>query len=105
MTNLVEIIGHLQGMTAIAAGLLIGLPAFGAAIGFGLLGGKYLEGVARQPELMKRLIVQFFIMMAFVDQFVVISLVIGLLLVFGTNPFMVPVLKHMAAAAASTAGK
>ena len=99
MVDLAGFIANLQGMTAIAAGLMIGLPAFGAAIGFGILGGKYLEGVARQPELMKKLIVQFFIMMAFVDQFVVISLVIGLLLVFGGNPFMAPVLKHAAAAA------
>ena len=30
--------------------LLISLPAFGTAIGFGILGGKYLEGIARQPE-------------------------------------------------------
>ena len=101
MTHLAEFIANLQGMTAIAAGLMIGLPAFGAAIGFGILGGKYLEGVARQPELMKKLIVQFFIMMAFVDQFVVISLVIGLLLVFGANPFMGAVLQHATAAAAS----
>jgi len=98
MVHLAQILGNLQGMSAIAAGLLIGLPAFGAAIGFGILGGKYLEGVARQPELAKKLIVQFFIMMAFVDQFVVISLVIGLLLVFGTNPFAATVLKHAAAA-------
>lgn len=100
MVNLVQTLGNLQGMTAIAAALLIGLPAFGAAIGFGILGGKFLEGVARQPELAKKLIVQFFIMMAFVDQFVVISLVIGLLLVFGANPFATTVLKHAAAAAA-----
>ena len=100
MVNLVQVLGNLQGMTAIAAGLLIGLPAFGAAIGFGILGGKFLEGVARQPELAKKLIVQFFIMMAFVDQFVVISLVIGLLLVFGTNPFADVVLKHAATVAA-----
>ena len=39
----------LNGMTAIAIGLLIGLGAAGTAIGFGLLGGRFLEGVARQP--------------------------------------------------------
>ena len=31
------------GFTAIAVALLIGLGALGTAIGFGLLGGKFLE--------------------------------------------------------------
>lgn len=31
------------GLTAIAVALLIGLGALGTAIGFGLLGGKFLE--------------------------------------------------------------
>jgi len=37
------------GMTQIAAGLLIGMGALGTAIGFGILGGRFLEGAARQP--------------------------------------------------------
>ena len=36
--------------TVIAAGLLIGLGALGTAIGFAILGGKFLEGAARQPN-------------------------------------------------------
>jgi len=36
------------GSTAIAVSLLIGLGALGTAIGFGLLGGRFLEGAARQ---------------------------------------------------------
>ena len=39
------------GMTAIAVGLLIGLGALGVGIGVGILGGRLLEGSARQPEL------------------------------------------------------
>ncbi len=41
------------GLTAIAVALLIGLGALGTAIGFGLLGGKFLEGAARQPEMVR----------------------------------------------------
>ena len=33
----------------VAGGLMMGLGAVGAAIGVGVLGGKFLEGVARQP--------------------------------------------------------
>ena len=39
------------GYTAIAVALLIGLGALGVGIGMGLLGGRFLEGAARQPEI------------------------------------------------------
>jgi F-type H+-transporting ATPase subunit b len=35
----------------LAAGLTMGLSAIGAGIGVGVLGSKFLEGIARQPEL------------------------------------------------------
>ena len=44
-------IAQLMSATVIAAGLVIGLGGLGAAIGFGILGGKFLESSARQPEL------------------------------------------------------
>lgn len=34
-----------------AAAVMMGLAAIGAAIGIGILGGKFLEGAARQPDL------------------------------------------------------
>ena len=34
----------------IAAVVLMGLGALGASIGVAVLGGKFIEGVARQPE-------------------------------------------------------
>ena len=40
-----------MGLALIAVSLLIGLGAVGTAIGFALLGGKLLEGSARQPEM------------------------------------------------------
>ncbi len=39
------------GLVAIASAILIAFGALGTAIGFGLLGGRFLEAVARQPEL------------------------------------------------------
>ena len=50
MQNLTQLAQFLSA-TVIAAGLVIGLGGAGAAIGFGLLGGKFLESSARQPEL------------------------------------------------------
>jgi F-type H+-transporting ATPase subunit c len=44
--------GNSMEMLFIAAGLMMGLAAIGAAIGIGVLGGKFLEGAARQPDLL-----------------------------------------------------
>lgn len=33
-----------------AAAVMMGLAAIGAAIGIGILGGKFLEGAARRPD-------------------------------------------------------
>ncbi|MGZ8907949.1 MAG: ATP synthase F0 subunit C, partial [Methylobacter sp.] len=49
--EIAKLIADVQGMTAIAVGLVLGMGALGTAIGFGLLGGKFLEGAARQPEM------------------------------------------------------
>ena len=37
--------------SALAAGIMIGLGALGAGVGIGILGSKFLEGLARQPEI------------------------------------------------------
>ena len=55
------------GFTAIAVALLIGMGALGTAIGFGLLGGKFLEGAARQPEMAPMLQVKMFIVAGLLD--------------------------------------
>jgi F-type H+-transporting ATPase subunit c len=86
-------IANVQGLTAVAAGLLIGLAALGTAIGFGVLGGKFLEGVARQPELTPMLMLRMFLMAGLVDAFAAISIVMGLYLFFAKNPFLEQVLK------------
>lgn len=88
MVDHASIIASVQGLTAIGVGILIGVAALGAAIGFGILGGKYIEGVARQPELSGMLMVKTFLMAGFVDAFPAVSIAIGLLLLFGTNPLL-----------------
>lgn len=73
------------GFTAIAVALLIGLGALGTAIGFGLLGGKFLESAARQPELAPMLQVKMFIVAGLLDAVTMIGVGIGLYMLF-TNP-------------------
>src|SRR5579862_4312112 len=89
--EIVSTIGQVQGYTVVAAGLLISLAALGTAIGFGLLGGKFLEGVARQPELGPMLMVRMFIAAGLLDAFAAISIVMGLYLIFVSNPFLTAV--------------
>ncbi len=67
--EIVGVIGQIQGFSVLAAGLLISLAALGTGIGFGLLGGKFLEGVARQPELSALLMVRMFIVAGLLDAF------------------------------------
>ncbi|AJC50164.1 F0F1 ATP synthase subunit C [Coxiella endosymbiont of Amblyomma americanum] len=86
--NIAQLISNIQGLSAIAAGLFIGLSAMGTAIGFGILGGKFLEGVARQPELSTMLMIRMFLMAGLVDAFAAIALVMGLILIFARNPFL-----------------
>jgi F-type H+-transporting ATPase subunit c len=61
---------------------MMGLGAVGAAIGVGVLGGKYLEGVARQPELLPMLRTQLFIVLGLVDAVPMIGVGIGLYVIF-----------------------
>lgn len=91
--EIVGIIGQVQGFSVLAAGLLISFAALGTGIGFGLLGGKFLEGVARQPELGPMLMMRMFIMAGLVDAFAAISIVMGLLLFFASNPFLAAVMQ------------
>jgi F-type H+-transporting ATPase subunit c len=74
-------------MTAIAVALLIGLGALGVGIGMGILGGRFLEGSARQPELAPMLRTQMFLVIAFLDAIAMIGVGVALLFAFA-NPFI-----------------
>ena len=71
-----------QGMTLVAVSILIGMGALGTAIGFGLLGGRFLEGSARQPEMVPMLQVKMFIVAGLLDAVTMIGVGIGLFLLF-----------------------
>jgi F-type H+-transporting ATPase subunit c len=75
------------GSTAIAVAILIGLGALGVGIGMGLLGGKFLEGAARQPEMTPMLQTKMFIVVALLDAVAMIGVGIALFFTFA-NPFV-----------------
>ena len=69
-----------QSVIYIGAGLMLGLGAIGSAVGLGVLGSKFMEGIARQPELRPFLLTNFFIVLALVEAIPIISMVFGLYL-------------------------
>lgn len=71
---------------ALACGLIIGLGALGACLGIALMGGKYMEGAARQPELMDRLQTKMFLLAGLIDAAFLIGVGIAMLFAFA-NPF------------------
>jgi F-type H+-transporting ATPase subunit c len=78
---------ELIGLVALAAGVIIGLGAMGACIGIGVMGSKFLESAARQPELMGELQTKMFLLVGLIDASFIIGT--GIALWFTTaNPFL-----------------
>ncbi|BFM50141.1 MULTISPECIES: F0F1 ATP synthase subunit C [Marinomonas] len=75
------------GLTVISVAILIGLAALGTAIGFAILGGKFLEASARQPELAPMLQTKMFIVAGLLDAVSMIGVGIALFFTFA-NPFV-----------------
>jgi F-type H+-transporting ATPase subunit c len=80
-------LSNIYAMTVLAVGIIFGMGALGTAIGFGILGGRFLEGAARQPELTPALQVKMFIVAALVDAVAMIGIGFALFFTFA-NPFV-----------------
>ena len=78
---------ELIGLVAVAAGLIIGLGALGACVGVGIMGSKYLESAARQPELMPQLQTKVFLLLGLIDASFIIGVGLAMLFAFG-NPLL-----------------
>ncbi|MES2741705.1 MAG: F0F1 ATP synthase subunit C [Pseudomonadota bacterium] len=85
------LIAQVQSMTVLAAAIIIGLGAIGTALGFAILGGKFLEASARQPELMPQLQTKLFVIAGLLDAISMIGVGVALLYTFN-NPFLTAVI-------------
>jgi F-type H+-transporting ATPase subunit c len=82
-----EFIAHVQGLTAVAIGIIIGLGALGACLGIAIMGSKFLESAARQPELIPVLQGRMFLLAGLIDAAFIIGLAVALF--FGiANPLL-----------------
>jgi F-type H+-transporting ATPase subunit c len=71
---------------AIVCGMIISLVGMTACIGISLMGSKYLESAARQPELMKDLQVSMFILAGLIDAAFIIGT--GISVWFAASTFL-----------------
>lgn len=90
--ELAQLMATVQGLSAIAAAIMFGFAALGAGVGIGLVAGKFIEGIARQPELSGMLLGRTLFMVGLVDAFAAISLAMAFVIMFGGNPFAKAVL-------------
>lgn len=85
--QIAQMVASVQNTTLLAVAFIIGLGALGTALGFAMLGGKFLEGAARQPEMTGQLQVKLFIIAGLLDAVTMIGVAVALLFTFA-NPFM-----------------
>ena len=82
-----DAIALIQSHTAVGVGLMIGLGAAGACIGIGVMGSKFLESAARQPELTPMLQTKMFLLVGLIGAAFLIG--VGLALYFASaNPLL-----------------
>lgn len=70
----------------IAAGIGLGLAAAGCGLGQGLVAGRAMEAMARQPEMASKIQTAMLLGLAFVESLTIYSLLISFILLF-VNPF------------------
>src|SRR5437763_13695726 len=78
---------HILAMTVLAVGIIFGMGALGTAIGFGILGGRFIEGSARQPDLLPTLRIQMFLVAGPLDAVAMNGIGFPLFFTFA-NPFL-----------------
>jgi F-type H+-transporting ATPase subunit c len=85
--NMQALLANIQVFTVLAIGFIVGLGAIGASIGIALMGGKYIEACARQPELMNPLQPKMFVLAGLIDAAFLIGVGVALFLAT-SNPLL-----------------
>ena len=72
----------MEEMKYLAVAVALGLAALGTALGFGLMGGKFLESTARQPEMAPMLQTKMFILAGLIDAVAMITVAVAFIILF-----------------------
>lgn len=82
-----DTLAQIYAFTAVGVGIILAAAGFGSALGWGLICSKYLEGIARQPELRPQLMGQMLFTGGLMEAFPMI--VLGISMWFSVaNPFI-----------------
>lgn len=73
---------EVEGMKNLATALAIGLGVLGPGLGIGILVGKALEAIGRNPEASGKITTNMILGVAFTEALAIFSLVIALLIKF-----------------------
>jgi F-type H+-transporting ATPase subunit c len=80
-----QFLATVQSYTAIGLGLMVGLGALGAGIGIGIMCASFLDGAARQPEMISQLQTKVFLLLGLIDASFIIA--VGIVMMFAfANP-------------------
>ena len=82
-----EAMALVYGYTAIAVGVILAAAGLGSALGWGLICSKFLEGIARQPEMRPQLMGQMLFTGGLMEAFPMIVLGMSMWFIFA-NPFV-----------------
>jgi F-type H+-transporting ATPase subunit c len=65
------------GLAKLGAGLCAGLSAIGAGLGIGKIGGNAMDAMARQPEVINKLLVNMLIASALIEGVALFAVVVS----------------------------
>lgn len=71
-----------DGLKAIAIGLTMGLGAIGPALGIGMIAGRAVEAIGRNPEATGKIQTNMILGMAFAEAVAIYALVVALIIKF-----------------------
>ncbi|MCB5185726.1 F0F1 ATP synthase subunit C [Methylobacillus caricis] len=86
MENL-QLLAMIQAYTGVGIGLIIGLGAAGACIGIGIMCASFLDGAARQPEMIPALQGKVFLLLGLIDASFIIGVGLAMMFAFA-NPLL-----------------
>jgi len=81
------IVSEIMSATAIGVGIILAAAGLGSALGWGLICSRFIEGIARQPEMRAQLTGQMLFTGGLMEAFPMIVLGISMWFIFA-NPFI-----------------
>ena len=82
-----QVVAMIYSYTAVGVGIILAAAGLGSALGWGMICSKFIEGIARQPEMRAQLTGQMLFTGGLMEAFPMIVLGIAMWFTFA-NPFV-----------------